>query len=214
LRKLFPDARFLHLVRDVESVVRSILNFERAGGPRLAQNEEEAYRLWLRAASACQQAEKACGTQVVRRVRHSDLVHRPEETMRSLLHFLEEPFEPACLEPLESRINSSNVPPDFDAADFETDTEVINVAQQLSAVLQSNPIAIEPSAAETSKMEARFNEMIRVASTLDTKHALSVQQIAKLRKEVSDLQILKGSKKFGVLRSYFARNERSDIDES
>ena len=33
LRKLFPAARFVHVVRDVVSVVRSMMNFQRTGAP-------------------------------------------------------------------------------------------------------------------------------------------------------------------------------------
>ena len=47
LRKLFPDASFIHILRDVESVVRSMLNFHRATGIHLVPNGEEAYRSWL-----------------------------------------------------------------------------------------------------------------------------------------------------------------------
>ena len=35
LRKLFPKALFIHIVRDVTSVVRSMLNFHRVAGNRL-----------------------------------------------------------------------------------------------------------------------------------------------------------------------------------
>ena len=47
LRKLFPDAAFIHIFRDVASVVRSILNFHRVAGTQLVRNEEEAYRYWI-----------------------------------------------------------------------------------------------------------------------------------------------------------------------
>ena len=48
LRKLFPCALFIHIVRDVDSVVRSMLNFHRMAGTQLVANEEEAYKYWLR----------------------------------------------------------------------------------------------------------------------------------------------------------------------
>jgi hypothetical protein len=50
LCKLFPNARFIHLVRDV---VRSMLNFHRVAGIQLVSNEEEAYRLWLQSVNGC-----------------------------------------------------------------------------------------------------------------------------------------------------------------
>ncbi|HEV2716701.1 MAG TPA: sulfotransferase, partial [Terriglobales bacterium] len=44
LRRLFLQARFIHLFRDVRAVVRSMLNFHRVAGIQLVANEEEAYR--------------------------------------------------------------------------------------------------------------------------------------------------------------------------
>ena len=166
LRKLFPEARFIHLVRDVDSVVRSILNFERTGGPRLVQNEQQAYQVWHRAAAASRQAEIAYGSEIVRRVRHSDLINHAEATLQELVDFLDETFEPTCLEPLESRINSSDVPTDFDSADPATDPDVIAEAKRLSAELQRDREPLAPSVAEAVALEANFNQRILHAAGL------------------------------------------------
>jgi len=48
LRKLFPGAQFIHIVRDVTSVVRSMLNFHPLAGVNLVANEQEAYDCWFR----------------------------------------------------------------------------------------------------------------------------------------------------------------------
>ena len=40
LRKLFPDALFIHIVRDVQAVVHSMLNFHRVGGIQLVPNQQ------------------------------------------------------------------------------------------------------------------------------------------------------------------------------
>ena len=103
------------------SVVRSMLNFHRVAGIRLVANEEEAYKYWLRIVSACLEGEKAYGPRVIHRLRYSTLVEAPESAMRSLLHFVGEPYNAKCLEPLSERINSSNVPADFDPRDSATD---------------------------------------------------------------------------------------------
>ena len=68
LRKLFPKALFIHIVRDVTSVVRSMLNFHRVDGSRLVANEQEAYNYWFRAVSSCLLAERAYGPRVVFRL--------------------------------------------------------------------------------------------------------------------------------------------------
>ena len=44
LRKLFPEAVFIHVLRDVRDVVRSMLNLHRLAGVHLVASEEEAYR--------------------------------------------------------------------------------------------------------------------------------------------------------------------------
>lgn len=139
LKRLFPDARFIHLLRDVGSVVNSMLNFSRTGGGELVSSEEAAYTYWLRTVRACVEAEQALGSRTVLRVRFSDLVGSPAPTLRRCLEFLGEPFSPACLEPLESQINSSRVPPDYDPTDSQTDPSVRETAHRLSQKLLSEP---------------------------------------------------------------------------
>src|SRR5437870_10284890 len=82
LRKLFPKARFIHIVRDVSSVVRSMLNFDRLGAGKLVANEQEAYTYWLRTVNSCSLAERAYGPNVVFRLRYSDLVNTPEHALQ------------------------------------------------------------------------------------------------------------------------------------
>jgi hypothetical protein len=110
LCKLFPGALFIHIVPDVQAVVRSMLNFHRVGGVQLVSNQQEAYHYWFRAVSACLQAERAYGPNVVYRVRYGELIDNPESAMQSLFAFLEEPYTAKCLEPLKERINSPLCP--------------------------------------------------------------------------------------------------------
>src|SRR5207244_4727258 len=88
LRKLFPDALFVHLFRDVSAVVRSMLNFHRVAGTHLVANEEEAYRYWLRTVRACLKAERAYRPGVVYRMPYAALVEHPERGMSRLLYLL------------------------------------------------------------------------------------------------------------------------------
>ncbi len=145
LRKLFPNALFIHIVRDVGSVVRSMLNFHRIAGTHVVPNEEEAYKYWLRTVRACLKAEEAYGPHVVYRLRYTALVENPESSLRSLLDFLGEPYSAKCLEPLSERINSSNVPPDFKSDDPATDPAIVEEARRLSAEIEETPQAIEHS---------------------------------------------------------------------
>ena len=138
LRKLFPKAQFVHLVRDVTDVVPSLLNFFPGGGHRLVKNEQAAYEYWLRTVNCCVQAEQAYGPSVVYRLRYSDLIERSESAMRSLLTFLGEPYSSQCLEPLALRVNTSNVPDDFKADDPATDLAIVEEATRLSRALGRN----------------------------------------------------------------------------
>jgi hypothetical protein len=161
LRKLFPCALFIHIVRDVDSVVRSMLNFHRIAGTHLAANEEEAYKYWLRTVTACLKAEEAYGPNVVHRVRYNTLVETPESTLRSLLDFLSEPYSAKCLEPLSERINSSNVPPDFKSDDPTTDPVIAEEARRLSTQIEQTYQPSSHSSAAADELEAEFDARVK-----------------------------------------------------
>ena len=165
LRKLFPQARFVHVFRDVDAVVRSMVNFHRTTGIQLVANEEEAYRYWLRTVRACLKAEEAYGQHVVYRLRYADLIGEPEPAIRSLLDFLGEPYSAKCLEPLSERINSSNVPPDFKSDDPATNPAIADQARRLSAEIEESPQATEHSSAAADELEAQFRARVKHMAT-------------------------------------------------
>jgi len=181
LRKLFPQARFVHVFRDVAAVVCSMVNFHRATGIQLAANEEDAYKYWLRTVKACLKAEEAYGPRVVYRLRYTALVENPESALRSLLDFLGEPYSAKCLEPLSQRINSSNVPPDFKSDDPATDPAIAEEAIILSRDLQHGSQPVEPSVAAMSEMEAAFDERVQYMAALDSQYCRAVQNVRKLQ---------------------------------
>lgn len=167
LRKLFPEALFVHVLRDVRDVVRSMLNFHRVAGFSLVRNEEHAYRYWLRTVNACAQAERAYGSGVVYRLSYSGLTENPESVMRSLLDFVGEPFCARCLEPLSKRINSSNVPADFVAGDPATDQHIVEEATNLYSELQKTSQLHNPSSVAADEMEAAFNQKVQHTATVN-----------------------------------------------
>jgi hypothetical protein len=192
LRKLFPDALFIHIVRDALSVVHSMLNFHRVAGIQLVANEEEAYRYWLGTVSECLEAERAYGPNVVYRIRYADLIDNAELAMRSLFAFLKEPYTAKCLEPLAQRINSSEVPPDFKSDDPATDPAIVEAAQRLSAEIENSPQPTESSQAAADKMEDAFSKRVQYVATLGsayhtTKSTLE-STIAELRQQIEDLR--------------------------
>ena len=161
LRKLFPQALFVHLFRDVGAVVRSMVNFHRATGIHLVANEEEAYKYWLRTVRGCLKAEEAYGPRVVYRLRYADLIGNPESAIRSLLDFVGEPYSARCLEPLSHRINSSNVPPDFESDDPAIDPAITEEALRLSTEIERTPQLSEPSPAAADELEAEFDRRVK-----------------------------------------------------
>jgi Sulfotransferase family len=165
LRKLFPSALFIHILRDVGSVVRSMLNFHRIAGTHVVPNEEEAYKYWLRTVGACLKAEQAYGPRVVYRLSYSALVKNPESTLRSLLDFLGEPYSAKCLEPLSQRINSSNVPPDFESDDPATDPAIAEEARRLSSDIEQTCQSSQQSSAVADELEAEFDARVKHMAT-------------------------------------------------
>jgi len=107
LHKLFPAAKFIHIVRDPDEVVASMLAFHHDDGSPLVVDADEAYAYWERTSRACLLAAQALGTESVFRLRHADLVARPEAALRAVFDFLGEAFAPDCVAPLARRINSS-----------------------------------------------------------------------------------------------------------
>ena len=163
LRRLFPDARFIHIVRDVTSVVASMLNFERTGGPPLVGNATEAFEYWHRSVRACLKAERAYGAEIIGRIAHADLVSRPEETIRDLLDFLGEPYEPSCLEPLATRINSSKVPVGFEISKTGVDSGTLQKVDELNRELATTATLGGPDLAAAAELEAQFQSQVNHA---------------------------------------------------
>ncbi len=184
LHKLFSNALFIHVVRDVASVVRSMLNFHRLAGASLVANEQEAYNLWFHSVSACLLAERAYGPRVVFRLRHDDLVAQPETSLKALFSFLGEPYAPQCLTQLEKRINSSNVPADFRLGEPDTDPLVVERATRLYAEIEATPQSSEVSTIAVDQMEATFNAQTNQRAVIRNKYAKSHARAQRLANEI------------------------------
>lgn len=90
LLELFPDAKFIHIVRDGRGVAASIMPLD--WGPN---SIVKAARWWMRMVSFGLAAESYLTSDQIIRIKYEDLVTRPEETLQQLCHFLEIPYEPA-----------------------------------------------------------------------------------------------------------------------
>jgi hypothetical protein len=105
LLRMFPAAKFIHILRNPKQVAASLMHFSSAGGRDY--KEEEAYCTWTQMVQACALAEGALGSERVLRLRYDDIVAEPEATMRRCLAFVGEEFNDDCLLPLREKINSS-----------------------------------------------------------------------------------------------------------
>lgn len=102
---LFPDARFVHVLRNPRRVATSLMHFSTMGS--FDYEEEAAYRTWTRLVRASALAEQAFGPDRVLRIAHDELASSPRDALANCLCFIGESFHPDCLRPLRQKINSS-----------------------------------------------------------------------------------------------------------
>lgn len=190
LKKLFPSAKFVHIVRDVRAVVDSMLHFKLKDRTGLFKTEQEAYEYWLRTVHACVQAESALGSSDMLRLRYNDLVQKPESTMRRILAFLGEPFDATCVEPLSCRINSSNVPADAHITDPATDRRIVEAATRLSEQLQASELPLKPSVSQMRALEAAFEDRVNYMAGFENEYNLEVEKTAILTSRLNRIGLL------------------------
>jgi hypothetical protein len=105
LLRMFPKAKFIHVLRNPKLVATSLMHFSTIGGTDYP--EEDAYRIWMRMVRAAALAELAFGPERVLRVLYEDIVCDPETVIRRCLEFVGEDYHPACLLPFREKVNSS-----------------------------------------------------------------------------------------------------------
>ena len=185
LRKLFPDARFIHVVRNVEEVVSSMVHFERVAGTKLVSCTREGYQYWMRSVRACLAAEQAYGPGVVHRLYHHELTREPKRALGSVLDFVGEPFSASCVEPLAERINSSRVRP-HSSEHSDSDTDIRSEARQLWQEVSGMPVPKGPSPDAAESLERSFAQRIDYAFNLNNEHTTAQRRIAELQEELAE----------------------------
>lgn len=105
LLRLFPAAKFIHILRNPKRVAASLMHFSSAGAHDYA--EDEAYCTWTQMVRACAFAEEALGPGRILRIRHEEIVADPQAVLRRCLIFAGEEFFADCLLPFREKINSS-----------------------------------------------------------------------------------------------------------
>jgi len=90
LLTLFPDAKFVHIVRDGRAVAASVIPLDWG-----ANTVGRAACSWRKRVSQYCSVESELGSRRVKRVHYEELVREPEKTMRELCSFLGIAYQPA-----------------------------------------------------------------------------------------------------------------------
>lgn len=102
LHRIFPDAAFIHVVRDGRDVVASLqqMDWKTPDGVPIDYTRDTrlAARYWVNAVMTGREfARQTAGASRYHEVRYEALVERPEPCLRALFEFLGEPWEPGAL---------------------------------------------------------------------------------------------------------------------
>lgn len=166
LQRLFPEARFIHVVREVEEVVASLTNPDNEmvyKSRHLLFSRRDAYEHWLDAVYAGLEAERALGSRMVLRVRRQDLVSSPEATLQRVFGFIEEPFVQLCMRPFQSiPRRATSAPAVVPAAMVDEDISALRrQAGLLSFVLMNDPSPLLPRAGDQAIAQVLESQLMR-----------------------------------------------------
>ena len=155
LLRLFPNARFIHLLRNPDNVSLSLMNFKNVGGPATNHSYESSYRTWARYVSSAHLIEKALGKDHVCRIQYEDMVKSPEMTINVILKWLGEDYENSCIEPFAAKLNSSKA----SHSEIKFSKQRDNSLRLLADILHS-PVGV-PDPSALKKLLARHEETIK-----------------------------------------------------
>jgi Sulfotransferase family len=96
LADIFPDAQFIHLIRDGRDAALSVLD---AYPDRFYVDAYFAARSWRQRVQSAREAGTTLGPERYLELRYEELTIDPEGVLSNLCHWLDEPFEPAMCEP-------------------------------------------------------------------------------------------------------------------
>jgi len=169
LASMFPEARFVHLIRDGRDVALSYL--ERPWGP---DSVGEAALYWRSRVTRGRAAGRAIGTRRYLEARYENLVENPEQEVQRICSFLGLVFEPAMLhyeKAAERFIASSHQPEAFTALVRPPTSGLRDWSSEMSAHDKDLFEAIagdllddlgytraNPSVPTKARLEARFEE--------------------------------------------------------
>ncbi|MEU4542546.1 sulfotransferase family protein [Nonomuraea dietziae] len=97
LTRLFPDAQFIHLIRDGRDCVASLKEM-----PWYTLNSFHAISTWAEAIDAGKRLRRTMSEDSYYELRYEDLTDDPATELKKLCHFLEEDYDPAMCSPREA----------------------------------------------------------------------------------------------------------------
>ena len=122
LARVFPDAQFVHILRDGRDVALSL-----AGKGWGQKSSYTAARYWRRCVEAGRADGRGLATDRYHELAYEDLLATPEAVLRELCTFLDEDFDPALLRP--SRIpRPATQPLQWDPR-FDRDLDPVSVGR-------------------------------------------------------------------------------------
>ena len=101
LERLFPDAQYVHLIRDGRDAALSFLRMPEGTFTRTWAHPDTAAEfacLWRTEVAAARELRQRVGSSRCLEVRYEDLVARPEAVIRGICEFATLPYEPTMLD--------------------------------------------------------------------------------------------------------------------
>jgi hypothetical protein len=95
IERVFPDAQFIHLIRDGRDAVLSA--YSKWGASRWYMDPYYLLRNWMRHVQSARRAGQALGPERYLEVRYEALVSRPEIVIQEICSFLDEDLHPDML---------------------------------------------------------------------------------------------------------------------
>ena len=92
LHRIFPQAKFVHIIRDGRDVALSTL--DKWGAKEFHVDIYYAARIWMRRIRQAQEAGARLGAQLYYEMRYEQLVQQPEQELQKLCAFLDEEYMP------------------------------------------------------------------------------------------------------------------------
>jgi colanic acid/amylovoran biosynthesis glycosyltransferase len=153
LARLFPDARFIHIVRDVHSAVRALADpplgaAGATGGTQIPArlrakvSEREAVERWVDAVESCLDLEAVLPPERFLTVRHESLLNDPQAEVERCLAFLGEKPAVECMRPLRgirTLVSTRRLEPDVEPELWQ---RAVRLSRELCGVTSSARIVM------------------------------------------------------------------------